>query len=120
MKVLVIDDEASLLKLLKLSLSSPTVQVLTADTAKTGIETFKTDIFDVVLCDIGLPDQDGLQVLQQLKTIRAETPVIMITAHGSIQTALTAMKNGAYDYIQKPFEPEDLHRLIGKVLGVKK
>lgn len=85
MKILIIDDEVSLLKLLKLSLAKPDVSVLTAETAQKAVEIFKTDIFDVVLCDIGLPDKDGLQVLQELKTIHSETPVIMITAHGSIQ-----------------------------------
>ncbi|MDB5037380.1 MAG: two component, sigma54 specific, transcriptional regulator, Fis family [Bacteriovoracaceae bacterium] len=120
MKILIIDDETSLLKLLKLSLATPETTVLTAETAKQGLDIFKTDIFDAVLCDIGLPDLDGLQVLEQLKIIHAETPVIMITAHGSIQTALTAMKNGAYDYIQKPFEPEEISLVIQRALKENK
>lgn len=108
MKILIIDDEVNLLKLLHLSLSDAKTQVTTADTAAKGLEAFKNDVFDMVLCDIGLPDRDGLEVLAELKSSSPDVPVVMITAHGSIQTALTAMKNGAYDYIQKPFEPEEI------------
>jgi two-component system response regulator AtoC len=120
MKILIIDDEVSLLKLLKLSLASPQVSIATAENAKQGVEIAKTDIFDAILCDIGLPDKDGLQVLEELKTIHPETPVIMITAHGSIQSALTAMKNGAYDYIQKPFEPEEISLVIERAIREQK
>ncbi len=120
MKVLIIDDEVSLLKLLKLSLPSPQFNVSTAETGTKGLEVFRTDIFDAVLCDIGLPDQDGLKVLEQLKQIHSETPVIMITAHGSIQSALQAMKIGAYDYIQKPFEPEEIILTIERAVKENK
>jgi DNA-binding NtrC family response regulator len=115
-KVLVIDDEPSLLKLLELSLKSPQNTVVLSETAAKGLEAFQHQIFDVVICDIGLPDGDGISVLHQMKEMRPETPVIMITAHGSIQTALDAMKAGAYDYVQKPFEPEELKIVINRAL----
>ncbi len=120
MKILIIDDEISLLKLLTLSLSDENTQVITRDTALRGLEVFQTDVYDVVLCDIGLPDMDGLQLLSQLKNIHPETPVIVITAHGSIQSAITAMKNGAYDYVQKPFEPEEIKIVISRAVETQK
>jgi len=119
-KILIIDDETSLLKLLKLSLPENRFQVTTRETAQAGLDTARTDIFDAIICDIGLPDKDGLQVLTELRQMHPNTPVIMITAHGSIQSALTAMKNGAYDYIQKPFEPEEIQIVIERAVEDRK
>ena len=116
MKALIIDDEVSLLKLLQLSLADDKTTVVTAENASKGLENFRSELFDIVLCDIGLPDKDGLDVLAELKNIRPEVPVVMITAHGSIQSALTAMKRGAYDYIQKPFEPEEIKLVFERAL----
>lgn len=112
MKILIIDDEPSLLKLLEISLKSPEREIYTADQGKKGLEIFDSEIFDVVLCDIGLGDMDGIEVLKQLKQRQAHIPVIMITAHGSVETAIKAMKLGAYDYVQKPFEPEEIGFVI--------
>lgn len=120
MKVLIIDDEVSLLKLLKLSLPEAEFKVTTAETGSQGLEAFRMDLYDVVLCDIGLPDQDGLKVLEQLRQLQPEIPVVMITAHGSIQSALTAMKLGAYDYIQKPFEAEEISLVLKRAVRERK
>jgi DNA-binding NtrC family response regulator len=120
MKVLIIDDEVNLLKVLHLSLSDSQTQVTTADTAAKGLDFFKADLFDVVLCDVGLPDKDGLEVLAELKAAAPEVPVVIITAHGSIQTALTAMKRGAYDYVQKPFEPEEIKLVVERAVREQK
>lgn len=116
MNLLIIDDEKSLLKLLSLSLSNAQTKITAAETAKEGLEHFRSDTFDAVICDIGLPDKDGLVVLEELHHVSPETPIVMITAHGSVQSALTAMKKGAYDYIQKPFEPEELRIVIERAL----
>jgi len=119
-KVLIIDDEISLLRLMKLGLTENNHEVATAETAEGGITHFKSDIFDAVLCDIGLPDKDGLEVLSELRTINSEVPIVMITAHGSIESALTAMKRGAYDYIQKPFETEEIQIILERAFREKK
>lgn len=119
MKVLIIDDETSLLKLLQLSLSDEQTSITTAETGTKGIELFQSDLYDAVLCDIGLPDMNGLDVLAKLTAIRSDVPIIMITAHGSISSALTAMKEGAYDYIQKPFEPEEIKIVIERGIREK-
>lgn len=119
MKILVIDDEESLLKLLKLSLKNDETSVGTALTGEAGVASFQKENYDIVLCDIGLPDVDGIEVLRRLKEFKPETPVIMITAHGSINSALAAMKLGAYDYIQKPFEPEEIQLVIKRAAREK-
>ena len=105
---------------MKLGLTENNHEVATAETAEGGITHFKSDIFDAVLCDIGLPDKDGLEVLSELRTINSEVPIVMITAHGSIESALTAMKRGAYDYIQKPFETEEIQIILERAFREKK
>lgn len=120
MKVLLIDDETSLLKLIQMSLQNSDTTITTAETAKRGLELFLQETFDIAVCDIGLPDLDGLEVLKKLKNSRPEIPVVMITAHGSISSALQAMKTGAYDYVQKPFEPEELKIVLERALHEKK
>jgi len=119
-KVLLIDDESSLLKLIQMSLQNPTTTITTAETAKRGLELFLQETYDVAVCDIGLPDLDGLEVLKKMKASLPEIPVVMITAHGSISSALQAMRTGAYDYIQKPFEPEELKIVLERALNEKK
>ncbi len=108
MKILVVDDEPGLLKLIKMNLAEVGHQVACAETFAGGLAQFQLGLYDLVLCDIGLPDGNGLDLLSQMHAQSPETPIVMITAHGSIQSALTAMKNGAYDYIQKPFEIEEI------------
>ena len=116
MKLLIIDDEKSLLKLLQMSLADAQTEVLVAETGSSGLELAARDTFDSIICDIGLPDLDGLEVLRRLKAQRPETPVIMITAHGTVASALSAMKSGAYDYVPKPFEPEELKLVVQRAL----
>lgn len=116
MKILIVDDEESLLKLLKLSISDENHEVFTAPTAAEGLETSKKEAFDAIVLDIGLPDRDGLDLLGELHLIHPDVPKVMITAHGSIETALKAMKTGAYDYIQKPFEAEELKLVLERAI----
>jgi len=113
MKILVIDDESSLLKLLQLSLKSD-FDMRVAENAAAGLAAFEQDTFDCIVCDVGLPDQNGIEVLKKIHAQNPDLPVIMITAHGTVSSALSAMKAGAYDYIQKPFEPEELKIVINR------
>lgn len=114
MNILVIDDEKSLLKLLQMGLEERGFKVITAETGTQGIEKFRAHDCSAVICDIGLPDMDGVDVLRQVKEIRTQVPVVMITAHGSIQTAIASMKLGAYDYVQKPFEIEEIQLVVDR------
>lgn len=108
-KILVIDDERSIRNTLKEVLEYENHQVEVAADGLEGLEAFKKGGFDVVLCDIKMPNMDGMEVLEKLFEISSDTPVVMISGHGNIDTAVEAIKKGAFDFIEKPL---DLNRLL--------
>ncbi|WP_290697151.1 sigma-54 dependent transcriptional regulator [Amphritea sp.] len=110
--VLVIDDERNLVRSIGFSLKDEGMQVTGAYTGSEGIESAKVLSPDVVLLDLGLPDISGIKVLVQLKAQYPDLPVIMISAHGDTRSAVKAVKEGAIDYITKPFDVEELVLLI--------
>ena len=107
--ILVIDDEKSIRNTLKDILEYEDHQVTLAENGPEGIELFKTKRFDLTLCDIKMPDMDGIEVLDQLIEMNNDVPVVMISGHGNIDTAVESLKKGAYDFISKPL---DLNRLL--------
>ena len=107
--ILLIDDEASIRRTLKEILEFEKYQVLEAPDGFSAIDIFKKSAIDIVLLDIKMPKMDGLEVLDFLQEINPEVPVIMISGHGNIDTAVEAVKKGAFDYISKP---PDLNRLL--------
>ena len=113
-KILIIEDEASIRRVLVkiLSEENNTYHVSEADDGLAGIELIKKEDFDLVLCDIKMPKMDGVEVLEALKKIKPETPIVMISGHGDIETAVNTMRLGAFDYISKP---PDLNRLLNTV-----
>ena len=108
-KILVIDDERSIRNTLKEILEFEKYQVELAEDGYKALEMIKTTNFDVVLCDIKMPGMDGIEVLQKLEELKPDTPVVMISGHGNIDTAVESIKKGAFDYIEKPL---DLNRLL--------
>lgn len=108
-KILVIDDEKAIRNTLKEILEFEGNQVDLAEDGPMGLELFENKSFDVVLCDIKMPQMDGIEVLDKLIEKNHEVPVIMISGHGNIDTAVEAIKKGAYDFIEKPL---DLNRLL--------
>ncbi len=112
--ILVIEDEAAIRRVLTkiLSEESDTYQVDEAEDGLIGIEKIKKDDFDLVLCDIKMPKMDGVEVLEAIKKIKPEIPVVMISGHGDLDTAVNTMRLGAFDYISKP---PDLNRLLNTV-----
>ncbi len=108
-KVLVIDDERSIRNTLKDILEYEKYQVDLAEDGIKGIEKVKTSTYDVVLCDIKMPGMDGIEVMGKLGEISPDTPVVMISGHGNIDTAVDSIKKGAFDFIEKPL---DLNRLL--------
>jgi DNA-binding NtrC family response regulator len=108
-KILVIDDEKSIRNTLKDILGFEGYQVELAENGKNGIELVKSTDFDIILCDIKMPEMDGLEVLEQIIRIKPESTVVMISGHGTIDTAVEAIKKGAFDFIEKPL---DLNRLL--------
>ena len=113
-KILVIEDEAAIRRVLVkiLSEENDAYQVEEAEDGLVGIEKIKKDDFDLVLCDIKMPKMDGVEVLEAVKKIKPETPMVMISGHGDLDTAVNTMRLGAFDYISKP---PDLNRLLNTV-----
>ncbi|MEN9444185.1 MAG: hypothetical protein RIS47_1075 [Bacteroidota bacterium] len=103
-RILVIDDERSIRRTLTDVLEYENYEVETAEDGLEGIEKMKDSEYDVVLCDIKMPKMDGIETLQNLLKINPETPVIMISGHGTVETAVYALKLGAYDFIEKPLD----------------
>jgi two-component system response regulator AtoC len=113
-RVLVIDDDASLRFTLEAVLSDAGFTVETADGGASGLAAFEAHGADVVLTDLAMPEVDGMHVLTRIRAQDPGVPVLMLTAHGSERVAVAAMKAGAYDYLPKPFDPDEL------VLAVKR
>jgi len=108
-KILVIDDERAIRNSLKEILEYENHEVELAEDGPMGIEQAEKNGFDVVLCDIKMPQMDGIEVLEILQEKNPEIPVIMISGHGNIDTAVEAIKKGAFDFIEKPL---DLNRIL--------
>ncbi len=113
-RILVIEDEAAIRRVLVkiLSEENDSYQVEEAEDGLVGIEKIKKDDYDLVLCDIKMPKMDGVEVLEAVKKIKPETPMVMISGHGDLDTAVNTMRLGAFDYISKP---PDLNRLLNTV-----
>jgi len=113
-KILVIEDEAAIRRVLVkiLTEESDTYQVEEAEDGLIGIENIKKDDYDLVLCDIKMPKMDGVEVLEAVKKLKPEIPIVMISGHGDLDTAVNTMRLGAFDYISKP---PDLNRLLNTV-----
>tara|TARA_R110002049_G_C9175812_1_gene562622 strand:- start:1274 stop:2437 length:1164 start_codon:yes stop_codon:yes gene_type:complete len=113
-KILIIEDEAAIRRVLVkiLSEENDTYEVEEAEDGLVGVEKIKKDDFDLVLCDIKMPKMDGVEVLEAVKKIKPEIPIVMISGHGDLDTAVNTMRLGAFDYISKP---PDLNRLLNTV-----
>lgn len=113
-KILIVEDEAAIRRVLKkiISEENDTYQVEEAEDGLEGIELIKNNDYDLVLCDIKMPKMDGVEVLEKAKKIKPETPIVMISGHGELDTAVNTMRLGAFDYISKP---PDLNRLLNTV-----
>lgn len=114
--ILVVDDEEIMRDSLCAWLQEDGFQVEALATGKEAVEAVKQRAYDAILLDLRLPDMDGLDLLHVCKQYQPSTPVIMITAYGSIETAIKAMKQGATDYVTKPFNPEELSLTLRHVL----
>jgi two-component system, NtrC family, nitrogen regulation response regulator NtrX len=108
-KILVIDDERSIRNTLKDILEYEKYEVDLAEDGIKALDKVKTAEYDIILCDIKMPGMDGIEVLEKLTDITPDTPVVMISGHGNIDTAVESIKKGAFDYIEKPL---DLNRLL--------
>ncbi len=115
-RILVVDDEAHVRRVLGLMLERAGHQVTEAQDGASALARFSEDVFDLVFLDLRMPDLDGLEVLGRLRAENPDQTVVMITAYASVETALEAMKSGAFDYIGKPFKEEEILLVVDKAL----
>jgi two-component system, NtrC family, response regulator PilR len=115
-KILVVDDEQSMRDFLSIMLKKEGYDVVTAENGGGALKAIQAEIFDLVITDVKMPDIDGIEVLKTVKEVSPETVVIMITAFATAETAVEAMKLGAYDYITKPFKVDEIKLVIQKAL----
>ncbi|MEK6776770.1 MAG: sigma-54 dependent transcriptional regulator [bacterium] len=115
-KILVVDDEKLIRWSLKQNLEKENYEVFTASSGEEALEIFNQELPDLILQDIKLPGMSGLEILENVKKLRKESLVIMMTAYGDIKTSVKAMKLGAYDFVEKPFDFDKLKLTVAKAL----
>ena len=114
--ILVVDDDSDIREVLGDRLESLGYRVLAAETAKAGLELLERQNPQLVLLDIEMPDMNGIDMLREIRRREHDVTVVMITAYGTIERAVDAMKEGAYDFIPKPFEPDHVALIVAKAL----
>lgn len=115
-KILIIDDERAIRRALREILEFEEFEVEEAENGKEGFDKAKSTAFDMIFCDIKMPQMDGMEVLDELIKAKIDTPVIMISGHGNVETAVQAIKKGAFDFIEKPL---DLNRILVTIRNAK-
>src|SRR5579872_861211 len=118
--ILIVEDEPKMRRLLEISLGEDGYTVQTAQDAETGVKYFQRNAIDLIVTDLKLPGMNGLEFLQEAKRWNASVPVVVMTAYGSVETAVEAMKAGASDYVLKPFSMAEMRLVISKELDVQR
>lgn len=113
-RILIVDDEKEFVDSLSERLVIRNYDVMTSLNGKDAIEKVQGHDFDVVILDVAMPEMDGIAALREIKRIKPLTEIIMLTGHGTIESAVEGMKLGAYDYLMKPCETEDLVSKLNK------
>ena len=117
--LLLIDDDDGLRRVVEFNLREDGYHVLTAVSGSDGLRLFQSEAVDVVLSDVRMPEMDGLDLLARLKAVQPDVPVVLLTAHGTVGSAVEAMKLGAFDYLTKPFSRDQLRAAVQKALDVR-
>ena len=119
-RILLIDDDFSLRKVISRALSSSKISVKNVSTLSEAWVTIEKNDFDLIICDVMLPDGELFDILPQITELREDLPVIVVSAKNNLQTAISATKQGAYEYLPKPFDLDELQNLVKKALERKK
>jgi NtrC-family two-component system response regulator AlgB len=120
MRILIVDDEKNIRRALTLALESMEHAVACASNSATALAELRAASFDVVLLDLKLSQENGLDVLEEILRISPQTAVVMVTAYASIETAVEAMRRGAFDYLPKPCTPEQVRQVLGRIEKTRK
>jgi DNA-binding NtrC family response regulator len=116
-RILIVDDEIDMLELLELIITDRTeYEVVTTNTPLEVPELLKKDPYDLLITDLRMPDIDGIELIELVKQVDDQLPFIILTAYGTIESAVEAMRKGAFDYITKPFRQEQILLTIEKVM----
>src|ERR1700737_2792135 len=115
MHVLIIDDERSIRTSTAVAIQAAGHRAETADSGQIAVLKPQEDSYELVFLDLRLGDEDGLEILEQIKRQFSKLPVVVFTAYASVTSAVAAMQRGAFDYLEKPFTPEHLRQIIGRV-----
>src|SRR6185503_10545195 len=118
-QVLIVDDEPNLRKILAAQLSRDGYDVLLAEDGEQGLALLKEHHIDLVITDLKMPKVDGMTLLREAITEQPELPIVMITAHGTVDTAVEALKLGAFDYLTKPFDKDEVRQIVAKALKTR-
>ena len=118
-KILVADDDASLRRVLEYNLAKEGYAVLTADSGEQALALLDAERVDLLITDIKMPGMDGMDLLKRVRQASPETQVIVITAFGTIEMAVEAMKAGAFEYVTKPFNRDELSLAVRKALRLR-
>jgi len=116
--VLVVDDDYHMRVALKESLAKAGYAVTFAENGSKALDEIRGRIFDLVITDVKMPHMNGIDLLKHIKEGQPFLPVILMTAYGTVQDAVTVIKEGAFDYVQKPFNAEALYSVVKRALGV--
>ncbi|MBI5188077.1 MAG: response regulator [Nitrospirae bacterium] len=119
-KILIVEDEKGMRDVLQILLEGEDYTVMATSGGEDGLSCINNDTFDLVITDIKMPRVDGFEILKKVKEVSPDTLVIMITAFGTTESAIEAMKLGAYDYIHKPFEIDEIRLIVKKAIEKKK
>jgi len=118
--VLVVDDEKNIRLTLRESLKGIDLDVDTAVNGEESLAMAGQKTYDLVLLDLKMPGMDGIEVLRRLRELSRATAVVLLTAHGTVESAVEAMKLGAVDFLQKPFAPQEIREIVSQVLSRRK
>lgn len=116
-RILAVDDEKNIRLMLAQALATEDTVVETAVNGEEALDRIEQSEYDLVLLDLRLPGMDGLAVLREIRKRKADLPVILLTAHGTVESAVEAMQSGAVNYLQKPFAPRELRQAVEGVLS---
>src|SRR5262245_22346000 len=116
--ILIVEDEAKMRRLLELNLGDDGLFTISVGDAESGLKTLQNTVVDLVVTDLKLPGMNGLEFLQAVKRANSAIPVVVMTAFGTVETAVEAMKAGASDYVLKPFSLDEMRMVVHKELDV--
>src|SRR3972149_2062844 len=118
-KIMVVDDEPLMRVTIQDALVGEGYEAVSVETGRKGVDLLHKAQWDILITDLRLPDMDGIQILKEVKPLNPQTDVILITAYGSIDSAVTAMKEGASDYLTKPFSMDELLLILKRILRIR-